>query len=115
MKIKNYLNRDNFVKNYKVFTMPSETIPDQTMSMRELLDRHARGLPVDAKVPIWDENPDLDDILPDVRTMDLSEKMQFIETAKTELEEIKKKANTKAKNIKKNAEETTANAGGENA
>lgn len=28
----------------QVFTLPSQTIPDQTMSMRELLERHTRGM-----------------------------------------------------------------------
>ena len=41
------------------FTMPSQTVPDQTMSMKTILERYAKGLPVaDGKEPIWDEDPE---------------------------------------------------------
>jgi hypothetical protein len=43
----------------KKFTLPSLTVPDQTMSMRTILDRYAKGLPVaDGKDPIWDDDAD---------------------------------------------------------
>lgn len=107
--VKNYLNREKFPSKEKVFTMPSETIPDQTLSMRELLDRHSRGLPIDVKTPIWEESADIDDIMPDPRTLDLSERQEFAKNAKEELEGIKKKLNTKAKSIKKDAGESSPN------
>lgn len=91
MKIKTYLNRDEFPKNYKVFTMPSETIPDQSLTIRQILDRYARGLPLDAKTPIWDENVDEDSYLPDPRRLDLAERQEFAENAKAELEQVKQK------------------------
>lgn len=48
----------------------SATIPDQTMSIREIMERYARGLPfTSAKTPIYD----IDDDSPDIRTLDLSE------------------------------------------
>ena len=98
MKIKHYLNRDEFPKNYKTFTMPSETVPDQTMSMRQILDRYARGLPLDAKTPIWDENAHEDSFMPDPRTLDLAERQELADSAKAELSAIKSKiADKKAK------------------
>lgn len=42
----------------QVFTMPSETIPDQSMSMRHILENHTRGLPIFGNNPkdaIWDD------------------------------------------------------------
>jgi hypothetical protein len=113
MKVKNHTNRESFPKNYKLFTMPSETIPDQTLTMRELLDRHSRGLPINVKTPIWDEESDIDDIMPDPRTLDISERQEFANSAKAELEGIKEKLNTIAKNKKKPADEPPADAGGE--
>jgi hypothetical protein len=95
MRIKNYLNRDSFPKNYQTFTQPSETIPDQTLSIRQILDRHSRGIPMDVKTPIWDENPDIDDILPNPQQMDLSERQEYAIQAKAELEAIKTMINTK--------------------
>lgn len=38
----------------EVNTQPSQTIPDQTMSIPEILQRYARGLPITkGKVPIY--------------------------------------------------------------
>lgn len=97
MKVKNYMNRENFPKKYKAFTMPSETIPDQTMSMREILDRHARGLEVPTNIPIFEKEADIDDIMPDPRTMDISERQEYVRQAKEELNQIKEKLNKKTK------------------
>ena len=87
--IKTYFNAKPY--EGKVFTMPSETIPDQSLTMRQILDRYARGLPLDAKVPQWDDNADLDDVLPDPRRLDLAERQEFAEAAKAELEQVKQK------------------------
>lgn len=90
-KIKTWLNAFEFPYLGKNFTMPSETIPDQSLSIREILDRYARGLPLDAKTPIWDEDADLDNYIPDPRTLDLAEREEFAENAKAELESVKQK------------------------
>lgn len=95
MKIKNYANRDSFPKNYQTFTQPSETIPDQTLSIRQILDRYARGIPMDVKEPLWDENPSIDDLMPDPRRMDLAERQEYALQAKQELETIKATINAK--------------------
>lgn len=51
-------------------TLPSKTIPDQSMSMREIIERFAKGLSMDnARVPLYDEEDDM----PDIRTLDLAE------------------------------------------
>jgi hypothetical protein len=39
----------------KIFTQPSLTVPDQTMSIRTIMERYARGLPTDnVKTPLYD-------------------------------------------------------------
>ena len=39
----------------KTFTQPSLTIPDQTMTIRTIMERYARGLPFeDRKTPLFD-------------------------------------------------------------
>ena len=96
LQIKNYLNRDSFPKKYKEFTMPSETVPDQSLTMRQILDRYARGLPLDVKTPIWEEDDELNP-LPDVRTLDLTEKQDMLQSAKDELNAIKQKMAEKRK------------------
>jgi uncharacterized protein YifE (UPF0438 family) len=43
-------------KEGKTFTQPSQTIPDMTMSMRDIIDRHAKGMPMEiGKTPIFHE------------------------------------------------------------
>lgn len=67
----------------------SQTVPDQTMSLRELLDRHTRGMSVPGlSDPIFDE----DSPLPDIRTMDLAEIHDMIQENKMKLDEYRKKS-----------------------
>lgn len=66
----------------------SQTIPDQSMSVREMMERHVRGLPVQGiKVPMYDEYDDL----PDPRRLDLVERQELSEQYQDKLDQIKKK------------------------
>lgn len=71
-----FTNQFNYQKpKGETSNLPSLTIPDQTMTIRELIERHVRGLPLDeGKIPIY--NGEEDD-LPDLRTLDLSEIAQL--------------------------------------
>lgn len=86
---------------------PSLTVPDDSMSIREIVRRFASGLPVHGgRVGFYDEG----DPMPDISKMDLADKQEVIENAKSELEEINqrltahKDARNKAK-IRKEYEE----------
>lgn len=69
-KIKTYYARPVTVG--EVNTKPSKTQPDQSMSIREIINRSSKGLPVSGiRVPIYNETED--GIMPDLRNMDLSE------------------------------------------
>lgn len=89
MKFKTPWNAGEFPKsegekNYS----PSMTVPDQSMSISEIMSRYARGLPMEGvKVPIYDEENDL----PDPKTMDLAERQEYMEMAKDEISLIKEK------------------------
>jgi len=96
MKVKNLLNAHEFPYLGQVFTLPSETVPDQTLSMREILHRYSRGLPLDVKTPIWDDS-DEENFMPDPRRLDLAERQEFAEYAKAELDEVKAKIAEKRK------------------
>lgn len=65
---------------------PSLTIPDQAMTIPELLRRHTQGMPLTgSKVPFYDgEDPQ-----PDLEHMDLSEVQAFVRKARTTIEEYK--------------------------
>lgn len=93
----------------KKFTMPSMTVPDMTMSMRTILDRYAKGLPVaDAKEAIWDDEAE-ESMGINPRTLDLvelqelgvknKEKISHLEKLKKEqdIELANKKAEMKQK------------------
>lgn len=67
--------------------LPSQTIPNEAMSIREILVRYARGLPIDGKVPLYDEANDL----PDPRKLDLAEIQELREQYQAEIAEIKAK------------------------
>lgn len=65
----------------EINTKPGLTVPDQTMSIKEIMERFARGIPMDnvAKIPIYDGE---ENQLPDIRTLDLSEVQQLTEEAR---------------------------------
>lgn len=67
----------------------SLTIPDQTMSVQTLLERHSRGLNIGgSRSPIYDGE---DDFFPDLSKMDLVDRADFIQDKKDELEAIKER------------------------
>jgi hypothetical protein len=104
MKVKNSINANEFSKNYKVFTQPSLTIPDQTMSIKVILERYARGLPVGGRL---DEYYDEEDDLPNPFTLDLAERQEMAELYTKEINEIKsrKKQSTNVDNYVDNSTE----------
>ncbi|WNK13133.1 MAG: hypothetical protein [Microvirus sp.] len=75
MKFQTPFNRTT--RYYERITEPSMTVPDQTMSMKEILRRFASGLPIGGiRVPLYEgeedyENSFLEGI--DPKTLDISE------------------------------------------
>lgn len=100
-KVKTWLNAEP--TKGEVNRQPSMTIPDQTMSLREILQRFAQGLPVTgAKVPVYDEENDL----PDIRTLDLAERDEYANQFANEFAEIKgRESRIKAAQHKKDMDE----------
>jgi len=92
MKIKNMLNAHTFPKKYEKNQKPSMTVPDQALSVREILSRFARGIPVDQHTTIYEDVESPDDFLPDPRTMDLAERQQYAEMVQEELNHIRSQA-----------------------
>lgn len=91
--IKHSLNAKEFVSDGEINNLPSQTIPDQTLSVRELLVRYAKGLPLDGqRQPIW-EGEDGDAI--DPRRLDLAERQELEIAARQELAEIEERLKSK--------------------
>lgn len=106
-KIKHWLNYHEFPSVGEVNDMPSLTVPDETMSIREILVRYAKGLPLGgAKVEIWEGE---DNDLPDIRTLDISERAELAEIYTEEIKSIRKAS----KKTKKDENENKPNTVGE--
>lgn len=91
MKFKTgYSNRKD-LHHGELNKLPSMTIPDQTMSVAEILSRYARGLPITGeRVPIYNgEDDPLDGI--DISKMDYAEREELLNNVKSEVNEIKSK------------------------
>lgn len=55
----------------EVNELPSDTVPDQVLSIQQLLDRHRRGQKVDGYTPVYESDTGIE--LPDIRSLDLTE------------------------------------------
>lgn len=75
---------------------PSCTIPDQAMSIQEIMRRYARGIPLAGNVPVYEDQETLqtsDGV--NFETLDLSEQHSLIKARQEELTEIKKREGKK--------------------
>lgn len=98
MKFKNHFNRAEFPSRYEINPLPSMTIPDQTMSLQEILLKHSRGLPLTAvKVPIYEGDENLH---PELSKMDIVDRHLYVERMQEELAELKIQLNQKADDLK---------------
>lgn len=87
--IKNSGNAKDFPYKGQVNNKPSETIPDQTMTMREILIRYAKGQPIDGeKTPLWEEG---EGYAKDPETLDLAEREELATAAREELQQLNEK------------------------
>lgn len=68
--------------------LPSLTVPDQTLSMRELIERHTRGLDVRQYTHVYDSQ--LDGDYPEISKMDKIERLQFMEQNAYHINQTKK-------------------------
>lgn len=75
---------------------PSMTVPDQTLSMRQILDRYTRGLPIDASVRIPEADDAEDEFYPDIAYMDLADVQRLRDDAAERVRELKAKAKSEA-------------------
>lgn len=90
--IKNSLNASYFKKQNQVFTQKSQTVPDQSLTMRQLLDRYAKGLPLEAKEPVYYGE---DTEIPNFKKMDLTELAEYRENLNEDIKRLSKKERRK--------------------
>lgn len=90
-------NRANKKRQTEDYTgAVSQTVPDQSLSLRELVARHQRGIPMEGKAPIYDE----EDFGPDPRTMDLTEIQEELDAIDEREKERQEKVREDMKNKK---------------
>lgn len=78
IKIRNHLNASKLQVKGESSTKPSLTVPDQSMTITEIVTRYAKGLPFNnERTGIYDE--DENDVLPDFRRMDLVDQQEYLE------------------------------------
>lgn len=79
-----------FPRKYETTDKPSMTIPDQALTIVQILDRYARGLPLGGeKVPMYDSEGDVD--MHDFQLMDEPDRIQYMMDMRDELQELKTK------------------------
>lgn len=84
--IKNSQNADLFPDTGELNYAPSETIPDVTLSIREIMDRYARGIPFDnVKTPVYNGEAEF----PNLQHMDLADREAYILEREAELRTLK--------------------------
>jgi hypothetical protein len=101
MRVKNSLNYDYEQQEGEINTLPSMTIPDQTMSIRKIVDRYTRGLPVSGFTPIYDGE---EFYMPDPKTLDLVERYEMAEQIKQEVEGLKSRQWKKPQDVENTVE-----------
>lgn len=94
MQFKAHYNFREVKSKGEKFTLPSKTVPDETLTVRQMLERHTRGLPVHASQKQAVYHGDVD--LPDMERLELEDKQEILENAQQNITDIKDRLNKKA-------------------
>lgn len=82
----------------RVFTQPSQAIPDQSYSVKDLLRRFTTGTaPAVAKQAYYQDDPDLDNPLPTLSELDLAEIQELATSNYHKINDLKYKYNQQIK------------------
>lgn len=86
----------------------SLTIPDQSMSIRQLIERHTRGQQIPIHMPSYqftsDSEIDESMNIPDMEKLDYFEKVELKENVQETIDETKKSIKARVKRVNKLAE-----------
>lgn len=96
LKFRTQYNKNEFPTDHEVNDLPSETVPNEALSARTILERYSRGIPITEgnRIPIWYDDKELKENLeimnvPDLDKLDLSERMDLLESQREKVAEIK--------------------------
>lgn len=83
MIFKTQWNAEAFPSKGEINRFPSETIPDQSLTVREIMQRYAQGLPLEGeRVPVYN-GEDID--LPEFQYLDLAEREEYKNRVREEI------------------------------
>lgn len=102
---KTQYNKHKYLKDFEKNNGISETIPDQSLSIPEIIKRHARGLPITGgRTPIYEGE---DDLLQgrDWQKLDLSEKAALATTLAEEFADIQTGFENRRRDLEKEKQE----------
>lgn len=101
-RVRNWLNYQDELIIHEVNTLPSLTIPDQTMTVKDIIDRHTRGLPfTNASTPVYNLDDEGKELMPvDWQRLDISERVERLEQAKAYTERLRKQLDDESKKQK---------------
>lgn len=86
---------NDHIPDKQKFTQPSQTVPDQAMSIGEIMKRFVSGLPVGGgRVPFYEEEDgdDIEDTMP--MGMDKIERIEWIRSNKNKIDQLKSELNS---------------------
>lgn len=101
-RVRNWLNYQYELIIHEVNTLPSLTVPDQTLSVKDILERHTRGLPfTNFSTPVYNLDDEGNELMPvDWQRLDISERVERLEQAKAYTERLRKRMDDESKKQK---------------
>lgn len=90
----------------EINTEPSQTQPDEVLSIKEMLERHVRGLPVHGNEGVY--LPEEIGYVPDLRSLDLTELEEYRDHYQSESKRIQKETDERTALAKKEADQEAA-------
>lgn len=91
-RVRNWLNYQDELIIHEVNTQPSLTVPDQTMDVKTILDRHTRGLGLgNMTTPVYNLDEEGNELIPvDWQRLDISERHERLAQAKAYTARLRK-------------------------
>lgn len=99
--MRNVLRKHTYqVRKGEQITEPSMTVPDQALSLKKILSDYTRGvMPANVRDPEYHG----EDYIPDLKTLDLSELAEYVESVKSEVDTLQKEQKRRQAEAEKQA------------
>lgn len=108
-KVRNWFNyQEKRLPTPETANLPSLTVPDQTLSLKELIQRHASGREVTALVGSYQETGDYDHLLAHIEGMSEIDRIEYSRKLKKEVREGLAAYQADTENRQKRQEEAKA-------